>query len=125
MNHRGTPFANHMFIPVICQRVVIMKNVNCLLIAVMISAAAATHAQQVNPAGFQSLSELQQLAENYVRDTVGSRVGELHVKAETLDPRLRLASCAGKPEVFLPSGANINARTTVGARCNNTGTQWT
>jgi flagella basal body P-ring formation protein FlgA len=84
------------------------------------------NAQQSNaPTHYQSLSDLQALAETFVRDTVSSPVGELHVKAEPLDSRLHLASCAGKPEVFLPSGANLNSRTTVGMRCNSPIAQWT
>ena len=101
-----------------------MKSV-CYLLIVLLMNIASTYAQQVSATGYQSLSELQTLAENFVRDSVASKVGELHVKAEALDPRLHLAHCASKPEIFLPSGANINARTTVGVRCNAPGTPWT
>lgn len=72
---------------------------------------------------YQSLAELQTLAEQQVLAAVSSSPGKVHAKAEPLDPRLHLATCNGKPEVFLPSGANLGSRTTVGVRCNN-GTQW-
>ena len=72
---------------------------------------------------YQSLTELQTLAEQQVLAAVSSSPGKVHAKADPLDPRLHLAACHGKPEIFLPSGANLGSRTTVGARCNN-GTQW-
>ncbi|HEX2583682.1 MAG TPA: flagellar basal body P-ring formation chaperone FlgA [Steroidobacteraceae bacterium] len=89
--------------------------------------SSVTQAQQAinETIAYQSLPELQSLAEQFVRDTVAVKVGELRTKAEPLDSRLHLAACIGKPEIFLPSGANINARTTVGARCNVPGKQWT
>jgi len=106
-----------------------MKVINhlvCLLSAVFALSPSLASAQQAGATvSYQSLTELQTLAESFVRDTVSSPIGELHVKAEPLDSRLHLASCSGKPEVFLPSGANLNSRTTVGIRCNSSATQWT
>jgi len=104
-------------------RQLLTLSITLLGVSVVIPSAKA---QQVNePVAYQSLNELQTLAEQFVRDTVAVKIGELHVKSESLDSRLHLAACDSKPEIFLPSGANINARTTVGARCNVPGKQWT
>lgn len=43
--------------------------------------------------------------------------GDVFVTAGYLDPRLALARCAGELTPFLPPGAGIRARTTVGVRC--------
>ena len=101
------------------ERVLIILSIGCV--------ASFANAQQsaVAPSSYQSLSALQTLAEQYVLSAVNSKTGEVHAKAEALDPRLHLAHCGGKPETFLPSGANLNARTTVGMRCNDKGAQWT
>jgi len=102
-----------------------MKIMHCTYIGLLVSLAATAQAQQLVAPSYQSLSELQTLAESHVRNLVNSKVGTMNVKAEALDPRLHLASCLSKPEAFLPSGANMNSRTTVGVRCNTQGTQWT
>jgi len=102
----------------------LLQSSIALLLTCLLSSTAP--AQQVNePITYQSLTELQSLVEQFVRDTVAVKVGELQAKAEPLDSRLHLAACISKPEIFLPSGANINARTTVGVRCNAPGKQWT
>jgi len=38
-------------------------------------------------------------------------------EAGQLDPRLRLPACSAAPQGFLPAGATVAARTTVGVRC--------
>lgn len=83
------------------------------------------HPQHVSAAddAYQSLTGLQALAEQHVLSSVSSASGKVIVKAEPLDPRLHLAVCGSKPEVFLPSGASFGSRTTVGVRCNKD-TQW-
>ncbi len=108
-----------------------MKFLKSILIFTAMYVAQITHAQNVITSSnavttpFQSLQELQALAEQHIRTIATSKVGNLHVKAEPLDPRLHLANCINKPEMFLPSGANLSSRTTVGARCNDSNAQWT
>lgn len=110
-----------------------MKLVNCLPMTLMLLMATSLQAQQANvesaqsntQSTYQSLTDLQTLAENHVRNSVNAKVGTLRVKAETLDPRLHLAACPTAIESFLPSGASLAARTTVGVRCNAAAAQWT
>lgn len=102
-----------------------MKVMTCLPVTLLLVVASSLQAQPASTEAYQSLSELQTLAENHVRTSVNAKVGTLRVKAETLDPRLHLAACPAAIETFLPSGANLAARTTVGARCNVAAVQWT
>jgi len=102
-----------------------MKIANLILCVLIASVSLIANAQLAPPSDYQSLPELQALAERYVHDSVSSKTGELQVKAEALDPRLHLARCGDKPEAFLPSGANLASRTTVGVRCNSQSIQWT
>jgi flagellar basal body P-ring formation protein FlgA len=46
---------------------------------------------------------------------------QVQATAGRLDARLSLATCAGELTPFLPSGAVVRARTTVGVRCPDTG----
>jgi len=73
---------------------------------------------------YQSLSAIQSLAEQQVRNAAPSKTGILRVQADNLDPRLHLAVCGNEPEAFLPNGMNLGPRATVGVRCNQ-GAQWT
>lgn len=66
---------------------------------------------------YQSLTVIQSIAEQKVRDAAPSKVGVLRVQADNLDPRLRLALCTTTPEAFLPNGMNLGPRATVGVRC--------
>jgi flagellar basal body P-ring formation protein FlgA len=84
-------------------------------------ALAHTRAQA---AGYQSLSSIQAAAEQHLRQLLPADGSTLYIKATALDDRLRLAACPAPLDAFLPSGANISARVTVGVRCNQ-GTQWT
>lgn len=94
-----------------------------LFFSVLIIAFHSQHADAADNA-YQSLTELQTLAEKHVLAEVSHSPGKVHAKAEPLDPRLHLAFCKGKPEIFLPGGASLGSRTTVGARCNNPDSQW-
>lgn len=72
----------------------------------------------------ESLSDIQNAAEQHLRSVLPTNSGTVHIKADNLDSRLRLSACMKPLEAFLPSGANIGSRVTVGVRCTQ-GTQWT
>lgn len=77
-----------------------------------------------NPGGTaQSLDEIRRTAEAFVRARLPAGTGRHHVEAARLDPRLRLQACAAPLEAFAPN-AQMNARTTIGVRCDKPVT-WT
>lgn len=72
-----------------------------------------------NPAyvtGYQSLSSIQEAAQTHIRDLL-PHAGVVHLTATPLDSRLRLTQCTTPLHAFLPSGANLGSRATVGVRC--------
>lgn len=88
-----------------------------------LAAGALSHA----PAGasaVQPLEAVRAAAEEQVRQAAPASAGKLLVTADALDNRLRLANCGAALTAFLPSGANLGARATVGVRCDH-GAQWT
>lgn len=89
------------------------------LLALAGCAASVLHAQQA----IQSLETIRAAAEEHVRTRFGAGDG-ITVSAGSLDPRLRLAPCAG-PLVASSAPAGLRAaRVTVGVRCTQ-GATWT
>lgn len=75
-------------------------------------------AQAVATPGLTAPSALQRAAEAFLRQRISiTGAEELIVTAGAVDARLRLPSCGGALDAFLPSGAQPAARTTVGVRC--------
>jgi flagella basal body P-ring formation protein FlgA len=85
----------------------------CLL---LIASAAACNALA---AAYQPLTSIQAAAEQHVRQLLPNTAGVLHLQAETLDSRLHLAQCVSPLQAFLPNGANLGRRATVGVRCDS------
>jgi flagellar basal body P-ring formation protein FlgA len=77
-----------------------------------------------NATEFESLAVIQATAEQHVRSILPKSSDKMYVTANGLDNRLRLAVCMQPLEVFLPSGASLGSRVTVGVRCTQD-TQWT
>ncbi|MEO8308308.1 MAG: flagellar basal body P-ring formation chaperone FlgA [Pseudomonadota bacterium] len=67
----------------------------------------------------QSLDSVRAAAEQVIATQVqtSDRSVRIFTQAGALDSRLRLAQCSSKLQGFLPGGATIAARTTVGVRC--------
>jgi flagella basal body P-ring formation protein FlgA len=68
----------------------------------------------------QSLDRVRDLAIAAVQaqlPTTTAGASKVHVSADSLDPRLRLAACAHNPQAFLPPRTAGGARLTVGVRC--------
>jgi flagellar basal body P-ring formation protein FlgA len=86
-----------------------------LFMAITTSNASDFQSQQDIIASARAFLEAEQL-------TALERNGE--VRMGRLDPRLRLAACAGRLEAFLPPGAQGMGNTTVGVRCPTPG-GWT
>jgi flagella basal body P-ring formation protein FlgA len=67
---------------------------------------------------WQSLSELERIAQEKVSAVQPDDGYRRTVRAQAPDPRLRLAACASTPEAFLPNaGTATQSRQTVGIRC--------
>jgi flagellar basal body P-ring formation protein FlgA len=78
----------------------------------------------VQAADFELLTAIEASAEQHVRSVLPGNSGMVYIKADNLDSRLKLAACMKPLEAFLPSGANLGSRVTVGVRCTQ-GMQWT
>jgi flagella basal body P-ring formation protein FlgA len=68
------------------------------------------------PAGRQEHASLRQTVEQYLRTQANGLPGTVSIALGAIDPRLSLPACTA-PEAFLPPGARVWGRTTVGVRC--------
>lgn len=66
---------------------------------------------------------LRQSVEGFLGAQAAGLPGDITIDMVPLDPRLKVAACPA-PEVFLPPGARVWGRTTVGVRC-TAPTPWT
>lgn len=73
---------------------------------------------------YQSLVSIQQAAEQHLQTLLLKSAATVHLAADSLDTRLHLSACAMPLQAFLPSGANLGSRATVGVRCTS-GNSWT
>jgi flagella basal body P-ring formation protein FlgA len=89
------------------------RSVYSRTLLLLLLATAAARADSV-----QDVGNIRATAENFIRAQLLTQTGNatLYVEAAPLDPRLRLPECQA-PVAFLPSGAGVAARTTVGVRC--------
>jgi flagella basal body P-ring formation protein FlgA len=71
---------------------------------------------------FQSPATLQSVVRSYLEQQTAGQPGDVKIKVNDPDPRLKLAACA-QPEAFLPNGARLAGRTLVGVRCTS-GKPW-
>lgn len=72
----------------------------------------------------QPVASIRAAAEQLVLKSAHAGAGKVFATADKLDSRLRLAVCGVALSAFLPSGANLGPRATVGVRCTQ-GQQWT
>jgi len=77
----------------------------------------------VAAAGFTDPALIRDLAEQTVRAAVGATAAQLVLKADELDPRLRLATCAAPLQAFIAGDGQLRDHTTVGVRC-EAGQRW-
>ena len=83
------------------------------MLCVALVAAASVRGEEL-----QSVESIRAVAEGFIRTQLSTQgaTAKLYVEASSIDPRLRLPACPA-PAAFLPSGATVAARTTVGVRC--------
>jgi len=87
---------------------------NFLLMALMIAASQLPTAAFAQPR--QDLGALQRVVESYVRKETAGMPGTVSFNVTPLDVRLSLPACAA-PDAFMPPGAKLWGRSTVGVRC--------
>jgi len=90
-------------------------------IAVALTSASALAGPDT---AFESLARIRASAEAYVRAQLPGDASKATVSADQLDSRLHFAHCFSPLRASLPSGAALQARTTVGVSC-DTGAAWT
>lgn len=94
-----------------------MPNFKSLGLLLLVGSAAV----QADP--LQDVGSIRVIAQDFVRAQLTTRGvdAKLFIEAAPLDARLRLPHCPA-PAGFLPTGAAVAARTTIGVRC--TEPQW-
>lgn len=87
---------------------------SCLLMAVGINPLATA-------AGLQSLDEIRSTAEQFALTQISAGPDDagrsIQVRADPLDPRLRLAACEKPLQAYIPLGMTVRSNTTIGVRC--------
>lgn len=95
-----------------------MKPVRTTLLLCCLAPALASAAPE-----WHDPIALRQSVQGFLGAQAAGLPGEVTIDMAPLDPRLKVAACPA-PEVFLPVGARIWGRTTVGVRCAGP-THWT
>jgi len=70
--------------------------------------------------GFHPLKDIEKSAQQFIQGQIPPQKNvDLKIKVDSLDSRLKLANCETPLEAYLPQNSRINARVTVGIRCNS------
>jgi flagellar basal body P-ring formation protein FlgA len=91
-----------------------------LTASVLMSASAIAGPE----ATIEPVASIRATAEAYVRAQLPADASIASITADRLDPRLHFARCQSPLRAGLPSGAALQARTTIGVSC-DTGAAWT
>ena len=86
--------------------------------AILVGGATLAMAVTAQASDWQSLSEISDVAERFVRERTARSNQRVKPQAARLDPRLKLPYCDSPLEPFLRRGTALSARTVVGVRCN-------
>ncbi|WP_172597611.1 flagellar basal body P-ring formation chaperone FlgA [Sulfuriflexus mobilis] len=73
---------------------------------------------------FQALEDIRQQAEAHVKDLLSQDSSDIEVRADRLDPRLRLAKCTDNTESYTHDAGRITQRMAVGIRCLDDNHRW-
>ncbi len=65
----------------------------------------------------QSHAKIHEVALAYVQAQMQARPGKISIEVEDIDPRISLPACSPL-EAFLPGGASLMGKTSIGVRCN-------
>ncbi|MBC7982451.1 MAG: flagellar basal body P-ring formation protein FlgA [Candidatus Obscuribacterales bacterium] len=98
--------------------------VRAILVAVVVLVIYSIFTTAAATATTQALASIRAAAEAHVRAAANNADDSIIATAGSLDPRLQLALCAGPLHAFTLHGATLNARNTIGVRCEQ-GAEWT
>lgn len=85
--------------------------------AVMLCLALFVAPLSLADSGIESAQRISATARQYIAERHPWQSQNTRISVGKLDPRTRLPRCSMAPEAFLPPGAEIRRRTTVGVRC--------
>jgi len=95
----------------------ILLTLSCIFMTLGGTLAAAA-------AGLQSLDEIRSTAEQFALAQIPAGDADagrsIQVRADPLDPRLRLSACEKPLQAYIPLGMTVRSNTTIGVRCTGT-----
>jgi flagella basal body P-ring formation protein FlgA len=94
------------------------KSLIALLCLLTLYAPAARPDAQSLPDARQSHAAIRQVATEFIQAKTQGMPGKIALKVEEIDSRLSLTPCA-QLEAFLPTGAQLLGKTSIGVRCND------
>jgi flagella basal body P-ring formation protein FlgA len=68
------------------------------------------------PEGMQSHVEIHKAALDFIQTKTQNMAGKITFKVDDIDPRISFPACS-RLEAFLPAGAQMQGRTSIGVRC--------
>ncbi len=83
---------------------------------VIVCCAIALYAPAVWPDNMEDHAEIRKTAMNFIQSKTQGMPGKVSIKIDDVDSRLALAYCA-RLEAFLPVGASMLGKTSIGVRC--------
>lgn len=86
-------------------------------------ASMPSFAQERAPSGLQSLDSIARAAESSLRTTLGPGYPNVELEATSIDPRMRLPTCAGKLDSRAPMPRGAQSRAIVRVACTS-GAPW-
>ena len=87
-------------------------------LCVIIYCVLAFYAPTVWPDNLEDHAEIRKTAMNFIQSKTQGMPGKVSIKIDDVDSRLALAYCA-QLEAFLPAGASMLGKTSIGVRCND------
>jgi flagella basal body P-ring formation protein FlgA len=94
------------------------KSFIALLCLLPLHAPVAWSAVQPLPDARQSHTAIRQVAAEFIQTKTQDMPGKIAIKVDDIDPRLSLTPCT-QLEAFLPTGAQLLGKTSIGVRCND------
>lgn len=94
------------------------KSLIALFCFLPLYAPAAWPDAQPLPDARQSHATIRQAATEFIQAKTQGLPGKIAIKVDEIDPRLSLTPCA-QLEAFLPTGAQLLGKTSIGVRCND------
>lgn len=96
-----------------------MKNFSQLLVVIVLGSLVATPFAQAQQTVVPiALSKITEEVENFLKQQTSGLTNRVEIQVRPIDPRLKLQAC-DQLSSFLPPGAKVWGKVTVGIRCNS------